>query len=185
MPNFNHAEDQQSFEIIPKGTIAKVRLEITPGGHNNAAEDWTGDYATRNSDTGAVYLKCVFTVLEGQYAKRKVWSNIGLHSEKGATWKNMGHSFIKNIINSAYGLSQKDQSPQAASLRDCRLGGLNGLEFTARIDIEQDDKGNDKNVIKEALAADNKHYLGGSAARPQSPAPVHSSNSSLPSWAQS
>ena len=186
MPNFNTAEDQQSFEIIPKGTIAKVRLEITPGGYDDLDEDWTGGFATCNPETDAVYLKCIFTVLEGQHAKRKVWSNIGLRSAKGPTWKNMGYSFMKNIINSAHGLSKKDQSPQAVTLRNCPLGHLSGLELTAKIDIEKDSKGGDKNVIKEALTPDDKGYLGGSGSRlVSSPALSSQTNTSLPSWAQS
>lgn len=82
MKDFSSAEDQQTFDIIPKGTIARVRMTIKPGGHNDPSEGWTGGYATQGN-TGAVYLNCEFVILEGQFARRKVWSLIGLHSPKG------------------------------------------------------------------------------------------------------
>ena len=36
--DFNDAEQQQSFDLIPKGTIVKVRMTIKPGGHDDAAQ---------------------------------------------------------------------------------------------------------------------------------------------------
>ena len=32
--DFNDAEQQQSFDLIPKGTIARVRMTIKPGGYD-------------------------------------------------------------------------------------------------------------------------------------------------------
>jgi hypothetical protein len=110
--DFSSAEDQQSFDVIPKGTIARVRMTIKPGGYNDPDQGWTGGYATLG-DSGAVYLNCEFVVTEGPFARRKVWSLIGLHSPKGPTYANMGRSFIKGILNSARGFSAKDDSPQA------------------------------------------------------------------------
>ena len=72
--------------------------------------------------TGAVYLDAEFTVLEGQYAKRKIWSMIGLYSPKGPNWANMGRSLVRGILNSARGISDKDKSPEAqARAPDQRL----------------------------------------------------------------
>lgn len=75
--DFNDAEQQPSFDLIPKGTVVKLRMTIKPGGHDNAEQGWTGGYASESFDTGSVYLACEFVVLEGEYAKRKLWSNIG------------------------------------------------------------------------------------------------------------
>ena len=79
--NFNTAEDQNCYGLIPNGTIAKVRMTIKPGGYDDVAQGWTGGYAAR-SEAGAVYLNLEFVVLEGEYTRRKVWSCIGLYSEK-------------------------------------------------------------------------------------------------------
>ncbi len=35
--DFNDAEQQQHFDLIPKGTVAKVRMTIKPGGHDDVA----------------------------------------------------------------------------------------------------------------------------------------------------
>ena len=91
--DFNNTESQQSFDLIPNNTIAKVRMSIKPGGYDDANQGWVGGYATKNDATGSIYLACEFVVLEGEYARRKVWSLIGLHSNKGAEWGNIGRSF--------------------------------------------------------------------------------------------
>ena len=99
--DFNDAEQQQSFDLIPKGTVAWVRMTIKPGGYNDPSQGWTGGWATQSDETGAIYLACEFVVLEGPFAKRKLWSNIGLHSPKGPTWSGMGRSFLRALLNSA------------------------------------------------------------------------------------
>lgn len=188
--DFNSADDQNSFDPIPKGTLIKVRMTIRPGGYDDPQKGWTGGYATRNATTGSIYLNCEFVVLEGQYARRKIWNLIGLHSPKGEDWANIGRSLIKGILNSARGIGNKDNSPQAQNARRISgLGDLDGIEFLARADIEKDQNGNDKNVIKYAVTCDNKEYAalmgraGGSSPAPQAAAPAQPKGN-LPSWAQ-
>jgi hypothetical protein len=187
--DFNSAENQNSFDPIPKGTPVKVRMTIRPGGYDDPQKGWTGGYATRNASTGSVYLNCEFMVLEGQYARRKIWSMIGLHSEKGEEWANIGRSLIKGILNSARGVGNKDNSPQAQNARRINgLGDLDGIEFVARADIEKDQNGNDKNVIKYAITSDHKEYaaLMGNPSGVSQPAPSApaQTKTNLPSWAQ-
>ena len=110
-------------------------------------------------NTGAVYLSGEFTVLDGPYAKRKIWSLIGLYSPKGPDWSNIGRSLIRGMLNSARGLSDKDVSPQAQAAR--RINGftdLDGLEFVARIDIGADTNGDDKNEVRGAVTRDHRDY---------------------------
>ena len=157
--DFNDAEQQQSFDLMPRGTAAKVRMTIKPGAHDNPEMGWTGGWASESFDTGAVYLSCEFVVLEGPFAKRKVWTNIGLHSPKGPTWGNMGRTFIRAALNSARNVLPADNSPQAqAARRIAGFGDLDGLEFAVRIDIEKDAKGGEKNTIKAAIEPDHKDY---------------------------
>ena len=110
--DFNSA--QSNSNVIPKGTLAKVRLTIRPGGFDDPSQGWTGGFAKRAA-TGAVYLDAEYTVVDGPYARRKIWSLIGLYSPKGPDWANMGRSLIRGILNSARGISDKDNSPVAAS----------------------------------------------------------------------
>ena len=187
MLHLNDAETQQPFTLIDAGTIVKVRMDIRPGGHDDAEKGWDGGYAKKNKETGSIYLDCQFTVMEGDYAKRKIWSKIGLHSEKGPNWHNMGKSFMKAIVDSAYGFSRKDQSEKAVTTRNaCSFHSLNGIEFTAKIDIETDDKGKKKNIIQTALTVDDDGYLGSSSGSASLTASsvASSHTSSLPSWAK-
>ena len=154
--DFNDA--QSNSNVIPKGTLAKVRLTLRPGGYDDPSQGWTGGYAKR-SNTGSVYLDAEYTVLEGPYAKRKIWSLIGLYSPNGPNWANMGRSLVRGILNSSRGISDKDNSPEAQARR--RINGfadLDGLEFVARIDIGQDANGEDKNEIKSAVMPDHRDY---------------------------
>ncbi len=157
--DFNDAEQQQGFDLIPKGTIVPVRMTIKPGGHDDPSQNWTGGYATQSFDTGSVYLAAEFVVTAGDHAKRKMWSNIGLYSPKGATWGQMGRTFIRAALNSARNVHPQDNSPQASAAR--RIQGfheLDGIEFLARVDVEKDAKGGDRNVVKLAVEPDHPDY---------------------------
>lgn len=162
--DFNDAEQQQSFDLIPKGTVVWVRMTIKPGGYNDPAQGWTGRWATLSEDTGSIYLACEFVVLEGAYAKRKLWSNIGLHSPKGPTWGSMGRSLLRAVLNSARNVHPQDNSPQATAAR--RIQGfheLDGIAFIAKIDIEKDGRGELRNVVKLAVEPDQPEYTTESA----------------------
>ncbi len=201
--DFNDADAQQgAFDLIPKGTVVPVRMTIKPGGHDDHSQGWTGGYATESFDTGSVYLACEFVVTGGPFAKRKMWSNVGLHSKKGPTWGQMGRSFIRAALNSARNVHPQDNSPQAATARRINsFADLDGIEFLARVDVEKDAKGEDRNVIRVALEPDHKDYAalmgtapkgtagGGTSGAPAQAAPSHAAPArpaatGKPSWAQ-
>lgn len=170
--DFNDAEQQHDFDLIPKGTVARLRMTIKPGGYDDPSQGWTGGYATQSFDTGSVYLACEFVVLEGEYAKRKLWSNVGLYSPKGPTWGQMGRSFVRAALNSARNVHPQDMSPQAAAARRIQgLHELDGLEFVGRIDVEKDAKGELRNVVKLAVEPGTPEYAQamGQASRPPQP----------------
>ena len=158
--DFNDAESQQSgFDLIPKGTVVPVRMTIKPGGHDDHSQGWTGGYATQSFETGAVYLAGEFIVTAGPFAKRKLWSNVGLFSQKGPTWAGMGRTFIRSALNSSRNVHPQDNSAQAAAAR--RINGfsdLDGIEFVVRVDVEKDNRGDDRNVIKTVVEPDHKDY---------------------------
>lgn len=171
--DFNDAEQQQSFDLIPKGTVARVRMTIKPGGFDDPAQGWSGGYATQSFETGSVYLSCEFVILEGEFARRKMWSNIGLQSPKGPNWGNMGRTFVRAALNSARNIRPQDNSPQAAAAR--RIAGfheLDGLEFVARIDVEKDGRGELKNVVKLAVEPDHPDYARGTGGSGATGAPT-------------
>ena len=205
--DFNDADAQHGgFDLIPKGAIVPVRMTIKPGGHDDAVQGWTGGYATESFDTGAVYLSCEFVVTGGPFVKRKMWSNVGLYSKKGPTWGQMGRSFIRAALNSARNVHPKDNTPQAAAARRiASFADLDGIEFLARVDVEKDAKGEDRNVVKVAVEPDHKDYAavtgtasrgptgGGTSGAPAQAAPAFAATqrpaatpvaTGKPSWAQ-
>jgi len=130
-----------------------------------------------------------------------MWSNIGLQSRKGPAWGQMGRSMIRGILNSARNVSPQDNSPQAAAAR--RINGfadLDGIEFLARVDVERDAKGENRNAVKLAVEPDHKDYAalmgmapkvqsGGGSAAPAQANPSHATPqrpaaTGKPAWAQ-
>ncbi len=195
--DFNNADNQNALGLIPKGTLVRVRMTLRPGGFDDVTQGWTGGYATQSDKTGSVYLDAEFVVVEGEYARRKLWSLIGLHSPKGPEWANMGRTFIKAILNSARGVRPDDNSPAAQNAR--RIAGfadLDGIEFLAKVDWEKDQHGEDKAVIKTAITPDHKDYAalmsgGAYSGAASAPAPMAApppsarpAVASRPSWAQ-
>ena len=148
-----------------------------------------------------MYLNAKFTILEGPFAKRQVFGLIGLYSPKGPDWTNMGRSFLLAILNSARGIHPADQTPQAQTARRIRgFADLDGVEFVVRIDVEKDQNGEDKNVVKAAIQPDSNEYsaLMGAVSRAHVPTGGFSSSapaahaapaaapavSTRPTWAQ-
>lgn len=191
--DFNTAEKPQEFEPIPHGTLAKVRMTIKPGGYDDPSQGWAGGYATQKPETGTVSLKCEYVVLEGTYAKRKIFDQVGLHSPKNNNqWGEMGRSFLLGVLNSARGLSGKDDSPEAQNKR--RVNGIaefDGIEFIAKIAVQEGNDGNFYNKIAGSIDASHKNYqelvgttglASGGIQAQQATSPTASSNT--PSWAQ-
>lgn len=157
--DFNDAPQQASYDLIPKGAIVPVRMMLKPGGYNDESQGWTGGYATQSAATGSIYLAAEFVILEGEFARRKVWANIGLKSPKGPTWGEIGRGFLRAALNSARNIAPRDTSPAAIAARCVNgLHDLDGLEFIARIDHEKDANGELRNTIKIAIEPGHSQY---------------------------
>ena len=192
--DFNTADRQSSaFDLLPNGTLVKLRLTIRPGGLG--PEGWI----TQSKTSEAQYLNCEAVVLEGPYAKRRVYTRIGLRGKGGHgsddSYANRGRALIRAMLESARGVSAADGSDRARSARTIRgFGELNGIEFVARIGIEKDknnpnDEG--RNVIAAAVGPEHADYLRVMGAPPQpvlavvaaTPAIAASPAGPAPSWA--
>ena len=154
--NFNDAEEQMSYELIPHKTIAKVTMTIKKGNH--ITKEWPDGYATLSKAGTSLYLACEFVILGGEYENRKIWSNIGLHSDNSEKYGEIGRSMIKAILNSAYSLHSKDKSPGASSQRQIKsFSDLDNLICLAEVTIN--DKGDSpRNEIKTILTPDHAKY---------------------------
>ena len=155
--NFNDARDQVSYELIPHKTIAKVRLMLKKGNH--VTQEFPDGYATLSKAGSSIYLACEFVILSGEYENRKVWSNIGLHSDKSTLYAEIGRDTIRAILNSARGLHSKDKSLEAEKQRQIKsFADLDNLQVVAEITIS--DKGDKpRNEIKTIITPDHIEYI--------------------------
>lgn len=155
--NFNDAEDQMSYELIPNKTIAKVRLMLKKGNH--VTKEWSDGYATKSKSGTCLYLACEFVILSGEYENRKVWSNIGLHSDNSPKFAQMGRSMIKGILDSANSLHPTDKSPKAEKLRTIKsFADLDNLICVAEITIDDRDNNKPRNEIKTIITPAHVKY---------------------------
>ena len=190
--DFNGAETQSSaFALIPANTLVKVRLSIRPGGAG--PEGWL----TQSKSSEAMYLNTEAVILDGPYARRRLFTRIGIKgrsaNERGEdVYANRGRSLIRGILESARAVRSEDTSETARTARTIRtLGDLNGLEFVAKVGIDRDRKNPEddgRNVIAAAITAEHADYMrlmgGMPAAVVGAPAAASAAPSGpAPSWA--
>jgi hypothetical protein len=72
--NFNTAKAQRNFEPIPDG-IYPLHLTIKPGG--TEPDGW----GKESKDGQSIGLDCEFTVVEGEYANRKIFQRLTIAGE--------------------------------------------------------------------------------------------------------
>lgn len=161
--DFNGADTQDAaFDLIPANALVKLCLTIRPGGAG--PEGWL----TQSKTSSALYLNTEAIVLDGPYARRRIYTRIGFRGKDAGgsaedSYANRGRALIRGILESARGIRAADQSEAARVARMIRsLGDLSGLDLVAKIGIEKDkDKPEDtgRNVIKAAIGADHADYL--------------------------
>lgn len=160
MNNWFDLSTVEDVNLIPANTIAKVRMEIKMGGHNDPEKNWGGGYATRNNNTGSCYLNCVFTILTPPYEDRKVFSLVPLHSEKGESYEMMGKKFLKDALSSHHGLKKSDKSEEAKAKQTIKgFHDLDGIIFVAMINQRENQLTSDmQNEIRTAVTAEHPQY---------------------------
>lgn len=190
MFDLNTAEAAAPREtLIPHGTIVPVHMTVRPGG---AGENgWL-----KRSAKGALMIDAEFTVLEGEFAKRKFWSYFVLDGETDGQ-KSAGaisRSNIRAIVESAKGIKPSDADERAVAGR--RLNGyedLDGLRFWCAVKLEKGQDGyKDKNQFSYAVTPDRKEWrqleqMAGGGGKPAQAggSPVAKASSGRPSWAGS
>ena len=186
--------NQNEFELIPAGTVARVILTMKRG--TEVIPDYSTQPMFKQGQTGTKWLECEFTVVGGKYDRRKFWQNImvdggKINPESGMPWcKEIGIRTFRDIINSTFGLDPNDTSPEAAMKRKVNdLNVLDGAEFCVKIAVEKGTNGYaDKNKMMVALATNSKEYISsGQGQQPQvqpQQAQQPSTGGALPPWAQ-
>jgi hypothetical protein len=153
MMNFNDAEPQTEFGLIPANTIAKARLTIKHG------NDFSDPFLTRSKNGESTYLDCEWIIMEGEFVRRKIFDKIGI---KGSDqWINMGKARTRAILESAKNIDPKDMSEVAMAARKIdSFSELDGLEPIIKIGVEHDRSGiyQDKNKVASIITPDSQLY---------------------------
>ena len=141
--DMNDVAPQQSGDLIPDGTFAKLVMTLRKGGADGMSEADRGLLKVSNQPGSDVLtLDAEFTVAEGPHARRKFWQNFtvqgGKLDEQGQSigWK-ISKGQFRAMIDSALGLNPEDMSEEAKAKRVLRgLADLDGISFVAKIQIE-------------------------------------------------
>jgi len=154
--DYNNAGEQRSFSVIPDGTIAVVQLKIRPG---NAGEN---GLLKRTQKGDAEGLDGELTVVEGEYAKRKIWAYMITEgtTDGHAQAADITSKRLKAILESARGVKPTDVSEAAKKARKIEsYNDLNGLRFICKIGV-QPAKGDfkAKNILDEVITPDREEW---------------------------
>jgi hypothetical protein len=112
--DMNDVEPQQSGDLIPDGSFAKLVMTLRKGG-----TDGTGDVdrgllkASNQPGSDVLMLDAEFTVTEGAFARRKFWQMFTVQGGKlDETGQSIGWKIAKGqfraMIDSALGLDPDD-----------------------------------------------------------------------------
>jgi hypothetical protein len=153
--DFNTAEEQRDFDVIPDKTIAVVQLNLRPG---DAGED---GLLKRSKSGEAEGLDAAFTVVEGPHAKRKFFAFMVLSgvTDGHAQAADITRSRLRAILESARGIKPTDVSEAAKKARVADYAAFDGIRFVARIGVEPA-KGDykAKNILAAVVTPDQKEW---------------------------
>jgi hypothetical protein len=183
MPHdYSDAPPPRDFELIPPNTVATMSLHILGG---VAGEDGA---LKRSKDGRCEMLALEIALLDGEFAKRKIFENWIVEGVDHAKAIEISRSRIKAVLDSALGLDPKDVSPQARAARTRSYKELEGLAFIGKTGIEKGTPKNDgsgeswpdKNILAAIITPDRREwnpvvqpppFNGGGATTPGSTAP--------------
>jgi hypothetical protein len=156
--NLNNADRQQSFELIPAGTICSLIMKVRPGGTGE------GGWLKQSKTSENLMLDCEFTVTEGEFIRRKLWQNFVVDVDEAkptTTAGNISRQFLRAIVESARNIDPVDMNQEAMQKRVVDIQDFNGMEFIAEIGIQVDKSGKygDSNKIKTVITSDMEGYI--------------------------
>ena len=168
------------FELIPDGTVVSAIIKLE-GGDTEIPEYGAGTYFKQSQTTSAKWLPIELTIMGGNFDKRKVWQNIFVDGdakdENGMSKaRKIGLNTIKQMVDSGFGISPKDESDDARAKRASIQGihMINGMIICCTLGIEKGSNGYaDRNKIKTVLTPDSPNYIQSTGqAAPVAQAPV-------------
>ena len=191
----------QEFALIPAGTVARVVLVVQQG-DVEISEFGQGQWFKKSATTAAKWLNLEFTIVGGQFDRRKFWHSVFVDGDKmGQSGmplaKEIGLRTLKSIVESARNINPSDVTPQAQQNRNISgMFDLNAMELCVKVGVKKGTNGyKDSNQLMVALTPDHKEFL------PQGNIPMQSTpaagmqqgqqqqaaqpaSGAVPSWAQ-
>jgi hypothetical protein len=154
--DFNTAGEQRSFDVIPANTICTLQLTIHPGG---AGDD---HWLTRSADGASEGLDCEFTVVDGEFGKRKIWQRFTVNGTTPghAEASEISRNTLRAILESARGIRPDDKSEAAQAQR--KVSGwadFDGVRFVGRLGVRPPRDGYPaKNTILEVITPERQAW---------------------------
>lgn len=134
--NLNEVEESSSFEVLPKGTYDAIVEEF--------------EFTTSQS-SGSPMIKCVYSIIDGEFAERKIFDYYVLTGE-GAKYalprlKQLITRVCPDVDSSTFNPSKFAEAGTIIN-RQCRI--TLGIQTQKKGEY----KGEKRNNVKEVLAAD-------------------------------
>jgi hypothetical protein len=186
------------FELIPDSTIVRAIITIKPNAVTMPEFSNTPIFKASQT-TSAKWLEVEYTIIGGQFDKRKFWQNHffdgDAKDDSGVSKsKKIGLQWLKSVVESHNNISALDASSQAQAVRqiDMQKGGvasINGMNVCVKIGIEKsnDPMYSDKNRCKIILTNGMEGYIpnGSAPTAPVTPSPAPTNNgNAVPDWAR-
>jgi hypothetical protein len=164
-------------------------LTVRPGGAG------TDGWLKRSKDGASLGLDLELTVIDGQYAKKKLWALLTMSGTSTGHEKagQISASKIKAILLSVYGVRPDDKSEAAKEkLKITSYADLDGLRFCAKVNVQKaTEEYAAKNILGDIVTPDRVtwHSIaqiereGGSAVNPATRAPAPVAVPDKPAWA--
>lgn len=198
--DFNSADTQDvgDFYPIPDDTVVTLIINLRSGGAGDGGWLKQGN-PSASSTAGWQMLDLEFTVIGGEFNKRKIWENWMWHdagpidAERASKTANITKQKIRAILESARGIAPSDESNVAKKSRTIdSFADLIHLTFMAKVKVDPGRNGyGPKNLIKVILTPGMSEYTnpaGSVGGKPSAVAMEPSANpqgGNVPSWAQS
>lgn len=183
--NLNEAAEYTEFgAMIADGTFCWVAGKIRPGQVSLPGFD-QADFGLFKQSKGSdvVYADWEFTVTYGPHLGAKIWQNTsiagGQLDDKGQSKAgNITKTFLRAIVESAFGINPKDQTPQAQAYRNIpSVRSLEGVQFAIRVGIQEGEEKQgggrypDRNTIAKVILPDDPQYADMKAGKEIPPQP--------------
>ena len=182
------------FELIPENTIARAIITIKPNAVTMPEFSNTPIFKASQT-TSAKWLEVEYTIIGGQFDKRKFWQNHfdgDAKDDSGVSnLKKIGLQWLKAVVEShnilQWMLHLKLKQVRQIDMQKGGVASINGMNVCVKIGIEKsnDPQYSDKNRCKVILTQGMEGYIPSGSAPTNTPSPAPTNNgNAVPDWAR-